>query len=345
IVDRYVRLTASAPVAGGPGRMPDVVVWPEGALPASANTVFADGAPEAAAIARALTPGQTLLIGLARAEAGAGPGQPDRYFNALFALHDEGGGPDSAPGVRIAAVYDKYRLVPFGEFIPLGNLMGALGVRALVHMPDDFSSGPRPAPISLPNAPPVQPLICYESLFPGFTPGGAGRPRWIVNVSNDAWFGRTSGPLQHLNLASYRALETGLPLVRSTPTGVSAMIDPWGRVIEGQRLEPGQSGVIDAFLPEPTRPTLYGRTGDLLFWLMILAGLVCAAPWGRIFARWAFSAGRLPDEGSGRCGSAQDRTYRHRPGPQAARSSSGDGPDPRTSGPRSRRLRDPDPGL
>src|SRR5690606_25535743 len=119
-------------------------------------------------------------------------------------------------------------------------LMSALGVRSLTHMPLDFSPGPRPAPIAIPGAPPAQPLICYESLYPGFTPGAAGRPGWIVNISNDAWFGRTSGPLQHLNLASYRAIETGLPVVRATPTGVSAMIDPWGRVVDGQRLDPGR---------------------------------------------------------------------------------------------------------
>ncbi|WP_395650951.1 apolipoprotein N-acyltransferase [Brevundimonas sp.] len=263
IVDRYVNLTARPASA-----LPDVIVWPEGALPASANTVFAAGAPEADAIARAVSPGQTLLIGLARGEPGPAGG-PDRYFNSLFALNDEGG-----PGLRVSGVYDKYRLVPFGEYLPLGGLMNALGVRSLVHMPADFSAGAKPAPIALPNAPTVQPLICYESLYPGFTPGGAGRPRWIVNVSNDAWFGRTSGPFQHLNLASYRAIETGLPVVRATPTGVSAMIDPWGRVEQDQRLEPGESGVIDARLPEPAMPTLYGRFGDLVFWLMIAGGLL-----------------------------------------------------------------------
>jgi len=117
----------------------------------------------------------------------------------------------------------------------------------------------------------VQPLICYESLYPGFTPGGRGRPQWIANVSNDAWFGRTSGPLQHLNLASYRAIETGLPLARATPTGVSAMIDPWGRIIGDKRLDPGESGVIDARLPRPARdhPLWPGRRPVVLargFW-------------------------------------------------------------------------------
>ncbi len=261
IVDRYVALT------GQPGAaLPDLVVWPEGALPASFDTVFAPGALDGEAIGRALQPGQTLLAGFARGERGE-DGQA-RYYNSLIALNDEGG-----PGLRVAAIYDKHRLVPFGEFLPLGGVIGALGIRSLVHMPADFSAGPTPAPIDLPNAPRVQPLICYESLYPGFTPAGRGRPEWIVNISNDAWFGATSGPLQHLNLASYRAIETGLPVIRATPTGVSAVIDPWGRVIEGQRLDSGESGVIDARLPRPAAATLYGRFGDLLFWVMLLGGL------------------------------------------------------------------------
>ncbi len=275
IVDRYVNLTAR------PGAVtPDLIIWPEGALPASANRVFAADAPEAVAIARAVQPGQSLIVGLGR-------GLPDttapdgvRYFNSLFVLTDQGGN-----GLTITGVYDKYRLVPFGEFLPAGGLLGALGARALTHMPTDFSPGPRPAPIDIPGAPRAQPLICYESLYPGFTPGGVGRPEWIVNISNDAWFGRSSGPLQHLNLASYRAIETGLPIVRSTPTGVSAMIDPWGRVNGDQRLEPGESGVIDARLPRPAAVTLYGRFGDLLFWLAVIAGLTVGMPWTRLLTR------------------------------------------------------------
>jgi len=272
IVDRYVNLTARPGAA-----QPDLIIWPEGALPASANEVFAQGSPDAVAIARAVQPGQSLILGLGRGVADPSLPEGGRYFNSLFVLTDEGG-----DGLRIGSVYDKYRLVPFGEFLPAGGLMGALGVRALTHMPLDFSPGPRPAPIDIPGAPRAQPLICYESLYPGFTPGSTGRPGWIVNISNDAWFGRTSGPLQHLNLASYRAIETGLPVVRATPTGTSAMIDPWGRVIDGQRLDPGESGVIDARLPQPTDITLYGRIGDLLFWLAVVGGLLVAAPWRRV---------------------------------------------------------------
>ena len=266
IVDRYVNLTARS----GEAR-PDLIVWPEGALPASFNTVFAPGSPDGAAISRALQPGQTLLAGFGRGE--RDEDGRTRYYNSLIALHDEGG-----EGLRIAAIYDKHRLVPFGEYLPLGGLMSAMGIRSLVHMPADFSPGPTPAPMELPNGPRVQPLICYESLYPGFTPAGRGRPEWIVNVSNDAWFGATSGPLQHLNLASYRAIETGLPVVRATPTGVSAMIDPWGRVIQDQRLDSGESGVIDARLPAPIGTTVYGRFGDVVFWLMLLLTLTPLIP-------------------------------------------------------------------
>lgn len=262
IVQRYVALTAR------PGaRVPDVVVWPEGALPNTANAVFAPGAWEAAAVVQALQPGQTLLAGLSRGEPDPLSPTGARYFNSLLALRRLPGD----GGMRVEAVYDKHRLVPFGEFLPAGALMSRLGVRSLVHVPQDFSHGPRPRPLALLGLPNVQPLICYESLFPGFVGRSAGAA-WIANVSNDAWFGRTSGPLQHLNLASYRAIETGLPVVRATPTGTSAVIDPWGRVVGDKRLDPGESGVIDAALPQALTATPYSRVGDLPW----LAGvLVC----------------------------------------------------------------------
>lgn len=275
IVRRYIALSAQPAAV-----TPDLVIWPEGSLPASGNDVFAAGAWEAAAIQSALRPGQTLLMGLGIGEPDPSVPEGGRYYNSLLVVQNLGG-----PSPAVSAAYDKYRLVPFGEYLPAGRLLGALGVRALTHMPTDFSAGPRPAPIDIPGAPRAQPLICYESLYPGFTTAGANRPQWILNISNDAWFGATSGPLQHLNLASYRAIETGLPVVRSTPTGTSAMIDPWGRVIEDQRLDSGQSGVIDSALPRATGLTVYGRFGDLLFWLLIVAGLTPCLYRPRLFQR------------------------------------------------------------
>jgi apolipoprotein N-acyltransferase len=191
-------------------------------------------------------------MGANRAEVVAGK---PRYYNTLIAFRRD------PAALRVVGVYDKYRLVPFGEYLPMGDLAGRLGIRSLVHMPDDFSPGPKPRPLSPPGVPPVQPLICYEALFPGLA-GHGPRPAWMLNVSNDAWFGQTSGPLQHLNMASYRAIEQGLPIIRATPTGVSAVIDAQGRILPGKRLGLGAFNVIDARLPAALPPTLYSRIGD-----------------------------------------------------------------------------------
>ena len=273
IVRRYVSLNQR------PGaRLPDVIVWPEGAIPNVANRVLAPDAWEARAIAASLQPGQVLLAGLSRGEPDPTAETGARWHNSLIALRRL---PGAQGGMRVEAAYDKHRLVPFGEFLPLGDLMGRLGVRSLVHVPADFSHGPRPAPLRVQGLPVAQPLICYESLFPGFVGRREDGARWIVNVSNDAWFGRTSGPLQHLNLASYRAIETGLPVVRATPTGTSAVIDPWGRVLPGKRLDPGESGVIDAALPAPVGATPYARIGDLGLLAMVLGMLALGRRWRR----------------------------------------------------------------
>jgi apolipoprotein N-acyltransferase len=147
-------------------------------------------------------------------------------------------------------------------------------------MPDDFTAGPPPVPIAPPGVPALQPLMCYEALFPGFTREAVRRsgrrPAWILNISNDAWFGATSGPLQHLNIASYRAIEEGLPIVRATPTGVSAVIDAYGRVRPGARLGLGGLGVIDAALPQALPPTPFSHNGDLYFGGLLLLSAAVA---------------------------------------------------------------------
>ncbi|RAK57212.1 apolipoprotein N-acyltransferase [Phenylobacterium deserti] len=263
IFETYVALTQQ-PAA----RRPDIVVWPEGALPAVIDDIVAPGSPYAPRLTGAVAPGQTLLMGANRAELTA-EGQA-RYFNSLIAFRRD---PDGG-ALRVTAVYDKFRLVPFGEFMPLGEFATRIGFRSLVHMPEDFSPGPPPRPLTAVGMPPLQPLICYEALFPALTRRGADvegpRAAWILNASNDAWFGMTSGPLQHLNIASYRAIEDGLPIVRATPTGVSAVIDAYGRIMPGKRLGLGELGVIDAPLPAALPLTPYARFGDLGFGLLLL---------------------------------------------------------------------------
>jgi len=265
IVTRYVQLTRS-PAA----RRADIVVWPEGAIPAALDDYMAHGTWTRTDIVGALQPGQVLVLGGYRY--GDAHANPPVVYNSLVALRR--GDAD----VAILGLYDKFRLVPFGEFLPFDKLAGELGIKTFVHVGDGFSSGPRPRPMTVLGAPPFQPLICYEALYPGFTREGADaagyRPAWIVNISNDAWFGATSGPLQHLNIASYRAIEEGLPMVRATPTGVSAVIDAFGRPLAS--LREGALGVLDQPLPPALEPTPFSRFGDLPFAAMLAVSVVFA---------------------------------------------------------------------
>lgn len=260
LTTRPVSASEVAPLAGRTPARPDVVIWPEGALPAVINDLLAPTSDYARPLRDVLQPGQILLMGANRAD--AGPGGRTLYFNTLMAFRRDG------EALRVVDFYDKHRLVPFGEFLPLGDLARTIGLRSLVHMEDDFTAGPRPRPLRVAGMPPVQPLICYEALFPGL-PAGGPRPAWILNISNDAWFGGGSGPWQHLNIASYRAIEQGLPIVRATPTGVSAIIDAQGRIMPRKVIGLGGFGVIDARLPQPAQPTPYSRWGDIPF-----AGLI-----------------------------------------------------------------------
>lgn len=269
ILGKYLSLTRQP---SSDGQAPDIVIWPEGAVPALAEDYLAEGTWTRAAIIDALSPDQVLIVGAARYE---GSPETPSYFNSLLVLRRDG---DDL--VQLGR-YDKHRLVPFGEFLPLDSLLSPLGIKNLVQIGDGFTPGARPAPLAIPGLPVIQPLICYESLYPGFTREGASRsgksPDLIVNVSNDAWFGATSGPLQHLNLASYRAIEEGVPMARATPTGVSAMVDAYGRVIPSSRINQRVEAVVDVALPPKVVETPYRRLGDLAFSIFIIAGLAVTA--------------------------------------------------------------------
>ena len=263
IVQAYVSLTAR-PYADRPA---DLVIWPEGALPAAIDDYLAPGTWVRQAILDSVRPGQTLLIGGYRYE---GPIDKPTYYNSLIALKR------TATDLEMVGVYDKHRLVPFGEYLPAEKFLTAIGFKSLAHLGDGFATGPRPAPLKVAPGLLTQPLICYESLFPGLARRDR-NVRVLINVSNDAWFGVTSGPLQHLNLASYRAIESAKPILRATPTGVSAVIDARGRVVPGTRLDLGKSGVIDAAIPGMGEVTPFDDFGDLAFLALLLISAVASA--------------------------------------------------------------------
>lgn len=283
IVARYVRLTSAPMDLPGRPTHPDIVIWSETAIPALANDYLAPGAWTEKAIAGALSPGQILLIGAARSAPSA---KGEAYFNSLIAL-------EARPqGLVPIAIYDKHHLVPFGEYLPFVHLAERVGFKSLAHIGDGFDAGPPSHTQRLGNWPAMAPMICYEALFPGAVRPDPQRAAWIVNVSNDAWFGPTSGPLQHYNMARYRAIEMGLPLARATPTGVSAIVDAYGRPV----VEIGQArfGVIEHALPAAAPDTPYDRFGDLTYGLLTLLAVIFGWPGPRALALLRNVAGRRP---------------------------------------------------
>jgi apolipoprotein N-acyltransferase len=162
--------------------------------------------------------------------------------------------------------------VPFGEYLPFQDFLESLGLMQLTKMPGGFIAGDRRRALDAPRAPRFLPLICYEIIFPGEAVPRGERPGWLVNLTNDGWFGISNGPYQHLQQARVRAIEEGLPLVRAANTGISAVVDPLGRVIKSLPL--GTEGVLDAPLPRSIAPPTYVRTGDAVAGLMLGLGLI-----------------------------------------------------------------------
>ncbi len=223
-----------------------LVIWSETAVPFVLTDLNPDGPAVRAALAEATPPGGLLVTGAPRAERDAGGSL--HFWNSLFVLDSSG---------RILDVYDKHHLVPFGEYVPLRSIFSFAKV---TEGAVDFSAGPGPQTIGLPGVPSASPLICYEAIFPGEVADAAHRPGWLLNVSNDAWFGLSAGPHQHFAAARFRAVEEGLPLVRATNDGISAVVDGYARVVA--QLGLGATGVLDASLPEALPPTVYARWGD-----------------------------------------------------------------------------------
>lgn len=244
--NRHIALTSERD-----GPPPDVTIWSETAVP----FLLGEASVLEAESAAAAQPGR-LILGIRRRDG-------ERWYNALAVLDPDG---------AAAAVYDKHHLVPFGEYIPGARLVARLGLPGITPLTrGGFSAGPGPRLISVPGLPPFLPLICYEAIFPGALSAPGGRADWLVQVTNDAWFGEVAGPWQHFAQARVRAVEQGLPLARVANTGISAMIDPLGRVTA--RLGLGEVGRIDAVLPSALPATPYFRHGDIPF-LILAPGLL-----------------------------------------------------------------------
>jgi len=214
-----------------------------------------------AALAEAAPPHGVVITGTLRSD--PPPAPMAHYWNSL-AVVDRAG--------EIVATYDKHHLVPFGEYVPL---RGVLPMNKITPGTVDFSAGAGPRTIDLPNLPPVSPLICYEAIFPEQVVQPGTRPQWLLNITNDAWYGFTSGPFQHFAIARLRAVEQGLPLVRDGNNGISAVIDPLGRVVA--RLGLDDVGALDAPLPRALAPTPYARYGDAWFFVLVLVGVGATA--------------------------------------------------------------------
>lgn len=249
ILDTYLSLSrGKSPTAAAGGGVTHII-WPETSLP----VLLADEPEVRTAIADLLAPGMILIAGSARLEQDAGPDgniRAERVYNSLFVLND---------AATIVGSYDKMHLVPFGEYLPAQDFMESMGVFQLTGVRGGFTPGEGPKVLLVPGTPPAAPLICYEIIFPGEVTDPTVRPGWLLNLTNDAWFGASAGPYQHFHQARLRAVEQGLPVVRAANTGISAIIDPYGRVVTALGMD--EAGVVEAGLPEALPPPFYARYG------------------------------------------------------------------------------------
>lgn len=235
---------------------PDLIVWPETAIPTLLH--LADAA--LAEVARAAD-GTPVVLGMQRAAEGG-------YFNAALVLDGDG---------QVRQVYDKHHLVPFGEYMPFRKMMARFGITGLAaQLGEGYTPGPGPALLDLGPLGKARPLICYEAVFPQHARAVDGvRPDFLLQLTNDAWFGTAAGPQQHLAQAQMRAIEQGLPMVRVANTGISAVIDANGRIVEALPL--GVQGYLDVALPQAFAATFYAHTGDWLMATVILMLILSTA--------------------------------------------------------------------
>jgi len=254
---------ASGPQAMGVGDVTHLI-WPEAPLP-----FVLERAPQALEAIRTFLPANTRLItGGIRTD--MDPNEPGRtrFFNTMQVIDQSG----------ISAQYDKVHLVPFGEYLPFDLFLRAIGLEQFVRVVGGFTAAPRRVRLPVPGLPPVIPLICFESIFAHELEAGEDGGKVFINITNDAWFGRTPGPYQHLAQARLRSVEFGQPLVRAANSGISAVFDPYGRIVSQSRLD--KSDILDAPLPQGLTNTLYRRAS----WYSFAGVMVCCLIFA--FAGW-----------------------------------------------------------
>ena len=261
VMQKYLALSdrATGPQSTGV-RDASILVWPESAFP----FFLMREADAMAQIADLLPKGTVLITGAVRVPDDARPGVPvTRAYNSIYVIDHDG---------SVLSVYDKTHLVPFGEYLPYQNWMERIGLSQLTKVQGGYIAGTRRRLLDIPNAPRALPLICYEAIFPGRLADGNDRAGWIINLTNDGWFGISTGPYQHLQQARLRAIEEGLPVVRAANTGISAVIDPMGRIVA--QLGLGIEGVLDANLPSAIAPTVYARLANIPAAIMVAIALI-----------------------------------------------------------------------
>jgi apolipoprotein N-acyltransferase len=260
VMQKYLTLSdrASGPQSTGV-RDASILIWPESAFP----FFLTHEADAMAQIAELLPKGTILITGSVRAPDLPPGTRVTRAYNSVYVIDHDG---------SVLSIYDKLNLVPFGEFLPFQDWMEKLGFEQLTRVQGGFIPGTVRRTMAIPDAPRALPLICYEAVFPADLAARDDRPGWIVNLTNDGWFGISTGPYQHLQQARLRAVEQGLPVVRAANTGISAVIDPLGRIVA--RLGLGIEGVLDSTLPAAIAPTIYARFGDIPAAIIVAAGLI-----------------------------------------------------------------------
>jgi apolipoprotein N-acyltransferase len=242
-------------------KTPTAIIWSEAAEPFPLEKH-----PEnARIIGGILKPGQLLITGIDRDLTDQ---NPPSFRDSIQVLNHDG---------DILATQDKFHYVPFGEYMPLSKYLPLIKAVAVGDI--EPTPGPGPRTVRLPGLPPAGPLICYEVIFPNAVVDRKDRPDWLIDVTNDAWFGLSAGPYQHFAMMRVRAVEEGLPLANAANDGISGVVDPYGRVTA--RLGLGKIGIIDADLPKPLPPTVFSRVGDVPFFVMIGALILAALLVGR----------------------------------------------------------------